>query len=89
MNIFKNIFSKVKAACNNISEAVRNFFVNLSLMLRGTLSSCTGDLATNTIGGIIVAVVIIGLLIVAIKAFFPGFFTSMFNAMESKLNANW
>ena len=48
-----------------------------------------GDLATNTIGGIIIAVVIIGLLIVAINSFFPSFFTSMFQNMANKLNANW
>jgi len=48
-----------------------------------------GDLATNTIGAIIVAVVIIGLLITAINAFFPNFFTEMFTAMKDKLNANW
>lgn len=48
-----------------------------------------GDLATNTIGAIIVAVVIIGLLVVAINTFFPSFFTDMFNTMKDKLNANW
>lgn len=48
-----------------------------------------GELATNTIGGIIVAVVIVGLLIVAINSFFPGFFQSMFSKMQDKLNANW
>ena len=48
-----------------------------------------GDLATNTIGAIIVAVVIIGLLVVAVNTFFPGFFTEMFNSMKTKLNANW
>lgn len=48
-----------------------------------------GDLATNTIGAIIVAVVIIGLLVVAVNAFFPTFFTEMFNSMKTKLNANW
>jgi hypothetical protein len=48
-----------------------------------------GDLATNTIGAIIIAVVIVGLLIVAINAFFPSFFTGMFNSMKDKLNANW
>ena len=53
------------------------------------LSDPRGDLATNTIGGIIVAVVIIGLLIVAVNAFFPGFFTDMFNKMAQKLNSNW
>ena len=36
-----------------------------------------------------VAVVIIGLLIVAINAFFPSFFSSMFQSMANKLNANW
>lgn len=48
-----------------------------------------GDLATNTIGAIIVAVVIIGLLVVAVNTFFPSFFTDMFNSMKTKLNANW
>jgi len=57
--------------------------------LTSLLHDRKGDLATNTIGAIIIAVVIVGLLIVAIKAFFPDFFTSMFNAMKTKLNANW
>ena len=48
-----------------------------------------GELATNTVGSIIIAVVIVGLLIVAINSFFPGFFSSMFNSMSDKLNANW
>ena len=46
-------------------------------------------MATNTIGAIIVAVVIIGLLVVAVNTFFPGFFTEMFNSMKTKLNTNW
>lgn len=48
-----------------------------------------GDLATNTIGAIIVAVVIIGILVLAVNSFFPSFFTDMFNSMKDKLNANW
>ena len=48
-----------------------------------------GDLSTNTIGAIIVGVVIIGLLITAVNAFFPAFFTGMLTDMESKLNENW
>ena len=48
-----------------------------------------GDLATNTIGAIIVAVVIIGLLVVAVNAFFPTFFTDMFNGMKTRLNGHW
>ena len=66
-----------------------NFAYDLSRGIMPRLCDQRGDLATNTIGGIIVAVVIIGLLIFAINAFFPNFFTSMFNSMQQKLNANW
>lgn len=54
-----------------------------------TLSDRRGELATSTIGGIIVGVVIIGLLIIAINQFFPGFFSDMFDKMADKLNGNW
>ncbi len=75
---------------------MKQFFNNIRDKVRGgmtkaycKLTECKGDLAVNTIGGIIIAVVLIGLLIVAIRAFFPGFFTGMFNSMQQKLNANW
>ena len=71
---FKNIGNKIQTG---MSKA------------RYKLTDRKGDLAVNTIGGIIIAVVIIGLLIAAINAFFPGFFTGMFNSMQQKLNANW
>ncbi len=48
-----------------------------------------GDLATNTIGAVIIAVVIVGLLIFAINAFFPTFFSDMFKGMKTRLNTNW
>ena len=48
-----------------------------------------GELATNTIGGIIVGVVVVGLLIIAINQFFPDFFSDMFEKMSDKLNSNW
>jgi len=57
--------------------------------LANLMTDRKGDLATNTIGAIIIAVVVIGLLIVAINAFFPNFFSSMFQSMADKLNANW
>lgn len=53
------------------------------------INDTRGEIATNTIGSIIVAVVIVGLLILAINQFFPGFFQDMFNNMADKLNANW
>jgi len=75
------------------TDKVRQFFINLWVSLvslfRPTLCDCTGELATDSIGAIIVAVVIVGLLIAAINKFFPTFFTSMFTAMSEKLNANW
>jgi beta-lactamase regulating signal transducer with metallopeptidase domain len=57
--------------------------------LNSLLHDQKGDLATNTIGAIIIAVVIVGLLITAISAFFPGFFGDMFDNMSDRLNANW
>lgn len=53
------------------------------------LKSSKGELATSTIGGIIVGVVIVGLLIVAVNQFFPSFFSDMFDKMADKLNGNW
>ena len=70
-------------------NAIRNKAQALAVRAHTFVQDVKGDLATNTIGAIIVAVVIIGLLVVAINAFFPSFFTDMFNAMKEKLNANW
>ena len=75
---------------------MKKFIQSIRRKLRGTgnqaaatLTDRRGELATSTIGGIIVGVVIIGLLIVAINQFFPGFFSSMFDKMVDKLNGNW
>ena len=89
---FNRICSKVKSVVTNAVAAVHRtcFAVQAKLICaRAQLADCTGDLATNTIGAIIVAVVIVGLLVAAVDAFFPGFFTEMFNSMKTKLNANW
>lgn len=72
--LFKPIREKIKKTGNKVVD---------------TLNDTRGELATNTVGGIIVAVVIVGLLIVAINQFFPDFFQSMFNSMQQKLEANW
>ena len=75
---------------------MKKFFNNLKQKALATKTSVNtfvqdvkGDLATNTIGAIIVAVVIIGILVLAVNTFFPSFFTDMFEAMKDKLNANW
>jgi hypothetical protein len=70
-------------------NAIRNKAQSLAVRTQTFIQDVKGDLATNTIGAIIVAVVIIGLLVVAINAFFPTFFTDMFNGMKTRLNSNW
>ena len=75
----------MKKVFKSISEKIKN----TGNKAAAVLSDSRGELATNTIGGIIVGVVIIGLLIVVINQFFPGFFSDMFDSMAEKLNANW
>ena len=70
-------------------NSIRSKAQGLCVRAQTFVADVKGDLATNTIGAIIVAVVIIGLLVVAVNTFFPGFFTDMFNSMKDKLNANW
>ena len=72
--LINTIRSKTQSVCNRAHDFIEDR---------------KGDLATNTIGAIIVAVVIIGILVLAINTFFPGFFPEMFNSMKTKLNANW
>ncbi len=86
--VFMAICSMVMAVVSEIT-AVANYYLDGLCYMFPKLQDVRGDLATNTIGAIIIAVVIIGLLVVAINAFFPGFFTNMFNSMQNKLNANW
>ncbi len=73
----------------NIINSIRNRIRSIAGKAHDVLSDSKGEVAVNTIGAIIIAVVVIGLLVVAINAFFPGFFTGMFNSMQTKLNANW
>jgi len=72
-----------------IANAIRRKARGVANRVSELMLDRRGELATNTIGSIIIAVVIVGLLIVAINSFFPGFFTNMFNNMSDKLNANW
>ena len=75
----------MKKLISKINEKV----ISAHCRVTSLLHDRKGDLATNTIGAIIIAVVIVGLLIVAINAFFPTFFTDMFTGMKTRLNTNW
>ena len=70
-------------------RSARSKAQNLYVRAHNFVQDVKGDLATNTIGAIIVAVVIIGILVLAINTFFPDFFADMFQSMQDKLNANW
>ncbi len=88
----KNFINALRNMSRSAVAAVKAF---ISYYLSGLycmfprLQDVRGDLATNTIGAIIIAVVVIGLLVVAIRAFFPNFFTTMFQAAQTRLNRNW
>ena len=70
-------------------NTIKNHMTTGYIKAKSALTDTRGDLATNTIGAIIVGVVIVGLLIAAVNSFFPSFFTSMFTKMGEKLNGNW
>lgn len=73
----------------NFIEKINRKAIDVKTRVSSFARDRKGDLATNTIGAIIVAVVIIGLLIVAVNNFFPTFFSDMFQSMKDKLNGNW
>ena len=75
----------MKKMFQSIKAKVRNLGIKAATALTDT----KGDLATSTIGAIIVGVVVVGLLIIAINQFFPDFFSDMFEKMSDKLNSNW
>jgi len=75
----------MKKLFHSISKKIRDTSNKAAV----TLTCKRGEIATSTIGGIIVGVVIIGLLILAINQFFPDFFEDMFDDMADKLNDNW
>ena len=81
----KTIMNRINAMFQNVcTKLYAQVHTNVERM-----ADCRGDLATNTIGAIIVSVVIIGILVLAVNAFFPDFFKGMFTAMQTHLNANW
>lgn len=73
----------------NRIQSIRRKIHDAGSKVVSVLRSNKGELATSTIGGIIVGVVIVGLLIIAINQFFPNFFSNMFDKMSEKLNGNW
>ncbi len=86
----KKLIHHIRSRVRDFCALVYSFLLTLcGYRLRRLARNCSGDIAVSTIGGIIITVVIIGLLVLAINAFFPGFFTSIFTSMSKKLNANW
>ena len=92
MKKLKSLFSKAREKVQDLCIRVHTLIRRAQEMRscgKALLADCRGDLAVSTIGGIIIAVVLVGLVVVAVKAFFPDFFTNMFGSMQTKLDANW
>ena len=75
---------------------MRTFIRNMTKKMEGVylraqllIEDKKGDITVNTIGGIIVGIIILGCLVVAANAFFGdgsgGFFKDMFTAAQKKL----
>ena len=79
----------IRRTVRTVRNKVEDLCVRTAVRTAAVVEDTRGDLATNTVGAIIVAVVIVGLLVAATKAFFPDFFSKIFKSMETKLNANW
>ena len=86
----KKLIHRIRSRVRDFCAFIYSFILALcGYRLRRLARNCSGDIAVSTIGGIIITVVVIGLLVLAINAFFPGFFTNIFTSMSQKLNANW
>ena len=81
----KKLMQKLK----KLGEKVQEKLTGLWLNARAVTANNSGELATGTLGAIIVSVVVIGLLAAAVNRFFPTFFDTMFGQIVDKLNANW
>ena len=79
----------IRSTIRTARQKVNDLCVRTAVRTAAVVEDTRGDLATNTVGAIIVAVVIVGLLVVAVKAFFPTFFTNALKGMETRLNKNW
>lgn len=64
-------------------------FIKIENWFRGKMKETRGDLATNTMGAIIIAVVIVGFLIAALGGFMPDFFEDILDTMSDEMNSNW
>lgn len=72
-----------------MKQSIKNKLGKIRKKAAALLADKRGEIATSTIGSLILGVVVIGLLILAVNSFFPSFFSEMFSKMADKLNANW
>jgi len=67
-------------------EAIRNTLIpGVYATVNRAVTDDTGSDTTEKIGMVVVAVVIVGLLAVAVRAFMPGLFTSIGTIAQQKL----
>lgn len=79
----------MKSFMNKMADKANNLCVRAKCVVDGakqTLSDKTGDLTTNTLGGIILGIIFIGLLLLAVNTIFPGVIQRLFETISTKLN---
>lgn len=69
-----------------VSTALRSKAQAVAAKVQTFAADKAGSDTTEKIGMVVVAIVIVGLLAVAVKNFMPGIFNSIFGTAEDKLN---
>lgn len=79
----------MKNLMNKATDKANNLYIRANCAVqtaKKVLADKTGDLTTNTLGGIILGVIFIGLLVLAVNTIFPGIIQRLFATMSSKLD---
>lgn len=72
-----------------LMKKLQNKTLELIGRVQTVVTSTDGELTTDHLGAWVTGVIIVGLLVLAVSAVFPGIFETMLNTLQSKLNALW
>lgn len=84
--MFKKIKQTVKNICAKVNDAINYVCTKVYVKAAAFAANTSGSDTTEKIGMVVVAVVIVGLLAVAVKEFMPDLFESIGNTAQEKLN---
>lgn len=78
----------MKNFMNKLADKANKLYIRTNCAIHSAekvLADKTGDLTTNTLGGIILGIIFIGLLVLAVNTIFPGVIQRLFSSMSTKL----